>query len=237
MNGRVLELQEVETYYGKSHILHGVSLEVGPGEVVALLGRNGVGKTTTLRSIMGLTPPRAGRIRFQGREITGLSPHRIPRLGIGYVPQGRHIFPDLTVLENLRIALVQGRLDEAILRKILHYFPKLETRLAQRGGSLSGGEQQMLAIGRVLVTGPRLILMDEPTEGLQPSLVDLTREIIQAIRAEGVSILLVEQNLEMALKVSHRSYIMEKGAIVFQGRAGELAENHEVQLRHLGVRV
>lgn len=237
MNGRVLQLQEVETYYGKSHILHGVSLEVGPGEVVALLGRNGVGKTTTLRSIMGLTPPRAGRIRFQGREITGLSAHRIPRLGIGYVPQGRHIFPDLTVLENLRIALVKGKLDEAILRKILHYFPKLETRLAQRGGSLSGGEQQMLAIGRVLVTGPRLILMDEPTEGLQPSLVDLTREIIQAIRSEGVSILLVEQNLEMALKVSHRSYIMEKGAIVFQGRAGELAENHEVQLRHLGVRV
>lgn len=237
MNGRVLQLQEVETYYGKSHILHGVSLEVGPGEVVALLGRNGVGKTTTLRSIMGLTPPRAGRIRFQGREITGLSAHRIPRLGIGYVPQGRHIFPDLTVLENLRIALVKGKLDEAILRKILNYFPKLETRLAQRGGSLSGGEQQMLAIGRVLVTGPRLILMDEPTEGLQPSLVDLTREIIQAIRSEGVSILLVEQNLEMALKVSHRSYIMEKGAIVFKGRAGELAENHEVQLRHLGVRV
>lgn len=233
----ILKLDGVHAYYGKSHVLQGVSLEVGEGEVVTLLGRNGVGKTTTLKSVMGLVPQRAGRVLFMGRDISHLAAYRIPRLGIGYVPQGKHIFPELTVLENLRIGVLKGKLEEGSLKKVLNRFPRLEGRLDQKGGSLSGGEQQMLAIGRALVTQPRLILMDEPTEGLMPLLVSLMRQVIKSIITEGVSVLLVEQNLETALEVSSRVYIMEKGSIVYKGKAEELAEDREVQLKYLGVSV
>jgi len=233
----ILKVDAIHTYYGKSHILHGVSLEVGEGEVVALLGRNGVGKTTTLKSIMGLVPPRSGRIVFNGREITRLPAYKVPRLGIGYIPQGKHIFPELTVLENLKIGLIRGKLDGDSLKGTFNYFPRLQERLDQMGGSLSGGEQQMLAIARALITNPRLLLMDEPTEGLMPLLVRLMKDIIKSIKGNGVSLLLVEQNLGTALEVSDKIYIMEKGMIVYEGKPQELAEDEEVKLRYLGVSV
>lgn len=233
----ILKVDAIHTYYGKSHILHGVSLEVGEGEVVALLGRNGVGKTTTLKSIMGLVPPRSGSIVFNGREITRLPAYKVPRLGIGYIPQGKHIFPELTVLENLKIGLIRGKLEGDSLKGTFNYFPRLEERLDQMGGSLSGGEQQMLAIARALITNPRLVLMDEPTEGLMPLLVRLMKDIIKSIKGNGVSLLLVEQNLGTALEVSDKIYIMEKGMIVYEGKPQELAEDEEVKLRYLGVSV
>ncbi|MBI5167157.1 MAG: ABC transporter ATP-binding protein [candidate division NC10 bacterium] len=233
----MLKVDAIHTYYGKSHILHGVSLEVGEGEVVALLGRNGVGKTTTLKSIMGLVPPRSGSIVFNGREITRLPAYKVPRLGIGYIPQGKHIFPELTVLENLKIGLIRGKLEGDSLKGTFNYFPRLEERLDQMGGSLSGGEQQMLAIARALITNPRLVLMDEPTEGLMPLLVRLMKDIIKSIKGNGVSLLLVEQNLGTALEVSDKIYIMEKGMIVYEGKPQELAEDEEVKLRYLGVSV
>jgi branched-chain amino acid transport system ATP-binding protein len=231
----MLKLESVHTYYGKSHILQGISLEVRPGELVGILGRNGVGKTTTLKSIMGLVPPRAGSVSFYGTELSGLPAHRIPRLGIGYVPQGRHIFPKLSVRENLRTGLVKGQGgDEAQdFEQVLATFPILKQRLHQLGGTLSGGEQQMLAIARALLGNPKLIMLDEPSEGLMPAMVAMVRETAKRICNMGVSVVLVEQNVKMALHVAHRVYILQKGQVTYEGRAQDCTD--EVLLQHLGL--
>ena len=232
----MLKLDGVHAQYGKSHVLQGVTLEVGDGEAVALLGRNGVGKTTTLKTIMGLLPATGGSIVFGGSRLDEMPPHRVPRLGIGYVPQGRRIFPNLTVLENLCLGLPRdprdGELDGVFAR-----FPVLRQRALQPGGTLSGGEQQMLAIARCLVMKPKLILLDEPTEGIMPKLVASIRQDIRAINKEGVSILLVEQNIRTALAVCGRVYIMEKGVICHQGPSAELRESPAIVHRFLGVAV
>ncbi|HEX7127006.1 MAG TPA: ABC transporter ATP-binding protein, partial [Thermodesulfobacteriota bacterium] len=224
----------VHAHYGKSHVLQGVDLTVGDGEAVALLGRNGVGKTTTLRAIMGLTRATGGSIAFDGARIDRMPPHTIPRQGIGYVPQGRRIFPTLTVYENMCLGLPRNPVDGE-LDGVFERFPVLRTRLRQLGGTLSGGEQQMLAIARCLVMRPKLILLDEPTEGIMPKLVAAIREDIRAINRSGVSILLVEQNIRTALAVCERVYIMEKGVICYQGAARDLRERPEIIHRFLGV--
>src|SRR5262249_6030378 len=195
----MLSLRDIHTYYGKSHILQGVSLEVAPGEVVGLLGRNGVGKTTTLKSVMGLAPPASGHVTFEGRDITGLAPHQLARLGIAWVPEERRIFRLLSVMENLRTGLDRRGVDEArraqLLDKVYAAFPVLRDRRNQAGGTLSGGEQQMLAIARAMMLEPKIILLDEPTEGLMPRMVGQIREIIEVLHRDGVAILLVEQNV------------------------------------------
>lgn len=233
----MLEVKGINTFYGKSHVLHDLSLEVKRGELVGLLGRNGMGKSTTLKSIMGLVSPRSGQVLFDNRHVSHLPPHRIPRLGIGYVPQGRHIFPKLTVLENIKIALVDKAMDKGLLDQIFEYFPLLKERLLQPGGTLSGGEQQMLAIARGLITKPKLMLLDEPTEGLMPLLVKLIKETVRLINEKGVSLLLVEQNVKMALNICKRIYIIEKGKIVFEGLAKELTADEPMQQRYLGVHI
>ena len=230
----MLNLDDVHVYYGKSYILQGVDLEVKKGEILAILGRNGVGKTTTLRSIMGLAPPSQGRIGFEGRELTALPSHRIPRLGIGYVPQGRRIFPRLTVLENIQSAVVTGKMNQANLEEVFAYFPRLEERTRQSGGTLSGGEQQMLAMARAMITDPKLMILDEPTEGLMPIMVDTIREsILKLNRDKGTSVLLVEQNLDTALAVADRVCVMEKGAIKYSDKMEDL--NKKKLLGYLGV--
>ncbi len=235
----MLKLADVHAYYGKSHVLQGVSLDVGKGELVTLLGRNGVGKTTTLRTIMGLLRPRGGEIRFNGQLLTGSPPHRIPRLGIGYVPQGRQIFPELTVRENLLLALVTDRQRGAKLQdrleSVFASFPVLAQRVGQVAGTLSGGEQQMLAIARAMMTQPQLILMDEPTEGLMPRMVELVQETVVRLGQQGVSVLLVEQKVRAALEICPRVYVMQKGQIVFHGTSQELAQDRATQVRYLGV--
>src|SRR5213082_1801714 len=211
----LLAVEEIHTYYGKSHILDGISLEVGSGEVVGLLGRNGVGKSTTLKAIAGLVHPSAGRVVFDGRPITNLPAHRLARLGIGYVPEDRRIFPLLTVTENLRTGLDRYGVTPARkkgLLKVHGYFPVLAERRNQAGGTLSGGEQQMLAIARAMMLEPKIILLDEPTEGLMPRMVSQIRAIIEALHRDGVAILLVEQNVPLTLDAAERVYIMEKGA-------------------------
>jgi branched-chain amino acid transport system ATP-binding protein len=234
MAGELLALEDVHSYYGDSHILHGVSLTTAAGEVVALLGRNGAGKTTTIRSIVGLTPAREGIIAFEGREVTHLAPHRIARLGVGLVPQGRHIFPDLTVRENLRLG-ERPRPDGWTLQRVYEYFPRLQERMRNRGDQLSGGEQQMLAIGRALMTNPTLLLMDEPSEGLSPLLVREIGRIVGELKRARLSILLVEQNLPFALSLADRVYVMNKGHIVFEGSAEALAADDAVKHQYLGV--
>lgn len=230
----MLKLENVHAHYGKSHVLQGVNITVEEGQAVALLGRNGVGKTTTLRAIMGLTPPSGGPITFYESRLDRTRPHKIPRLGIGYVPQGRRIFPKLSTYDNLCLGLTRQPADGE-LDSIFERFPRLRERLAQPGGTLSGGEQQMLAIARCLVTKPRLMLLDEPTEGIMPKLiVDLRNEIV-AINRTGVSILLVEQNIRTALAVCSRIYIMEKGAICYEGTSDELRQRPEIVHRFLGV--
>ncbi len=213
----MLTLDGVHTFYAKSHILHGVSLEVRAGEVVGLLGRNGVGKSTTLKTIMGLVHPSEGTITFEGREIAGTAPYRLARMGIAYVPEDRRIFKLLSVLENLRTGLDRSDVTparrEALLQKVYTSFPILRDRRDQAGGTLSGGEQQMLAIARAMMLEPRIILLDEPTEGLMPRMVDQIRQIIEVLHKEGVAILLVEQNVPLTLGVSDRVYIMEKGVV------------------------
>jgi branched-chain amino acid transport system ATP-binding protein len=235
----VLQVEDVHTYYGKSHILDGVSLEVGAGEVVGLLGRNGVGKSTTLKTIMGLVHPSQGKVLFEDRPTTHVPAHRVARLGIGYVPEDRRIFPLLTVLENLRTGLDRHGVSEArkkeLLDKVYDYFPFLAERRHQAGGTLSGGEQQMLAIARAMMLEPRIILLDEPTEGLMPRMVSQIRQIIGVLHQEGVAILLVEQNVPLTLEASRRVYLMEKGAIRHHAMAADLRVDDAIMHQYLGV--
>jgi len=232
-------LDEVHTYYGKSHILHGVSLTVAPGEVVGLLGRNGVGKSTTLKTIMGLVQPSRGTVMLEGHATAGVPPHKLARLGVGYVPEDRRIFRLLTVMENLRTGLERdGVTDEkrrALLDKVFAFFPVLAERRAQAGGTLSGGEQQMLAIARAMMLEPKIILLDEPTEGLMPRMVSQIRNIIELLHNEGVAILLVEQNVPLTLESSQRVYIMEKGSMRHHCAASEIDVHHPVIKQYLGV--
>jgi branched-chain amino acid transport system ATP-binding protein len=231
------EIKDMHTFYGESHILHGVSLEMEKGEIVALLGRNGVGKSTTLKSIVGLAPPRRGSVQFKGQEIVGLRPHKICRLGIGYVPEERRIFPHLTVRQNLLIGLKPDQKVEEpwTIEKVYGYFPQLEKRAGQKGSHLSGGEQQMLTIGRTLMGNPEVLLVDEPTEGLAPILVKMVVDILRGIHDKNGSILLVEQAMDVALSLANRAYVMSKGEIVFRGTGTELQENEGVRKRYLEV--
>jgi branched-chain amino acid transport system ATP-binding protein len=235
----LLEVEEIHTYYGKSHILHGVSLEIGEGEVVGLLGRNGVGKSTTLKAAAGLVHPSRGEVRFEGRPITRLPAHRVARLGIGYVPEERRIFRLLTVTENLRTGLDRHGVTTArkkeLLEKVYAYFPVLAERRSQAGGTLSGGEQQMLAIARAMMLEPKIILLDEPTEGLMPRMVSQIREIIDVLHRERVAVLLVEQNVPLTLEASQRIYILEKGVVRHHAPAAELQAGDAVIHRYLGV--
>ncbi|MGB6064147.1 MAG: ABC transporter ATP-binding protein [Desulfomonilaceae bacterium] len=232
----LLEVENIQTYYESTQILFGVSLEVDKGETVCILGRNGMGKTTLLRSIIGLTPPRRGAIRLKGARITGKQPFRIARLGVGFVPEDREIFPNLTVRENLEIsAMKQNRANAWDLTKIYALFPILKARDKQWGGTLSGGEQQMLTIARTLMGNPTLLLLDEPSEGLAPLVVEAIKEQIVRIQQEGMTIILSEQNSLMALEVSQRAYILEKGQVSWQGRTSELAANPQVIEKYLGV--
>jgi branched-chain amino acid transport system ATP-binding protein len=237
MTDSLLSLRDVHTYYGASHILHGISLEVGRGEVVALLGRNGMGKTTTLQTILGLPPPRRGEIRFRGEIISGWATYAIVQSGIGWVPQGHRIFPTLTVIENLELAAAKARPGWRTLDDVYRLFPRLHTRRDARGDALSGGEQQMLAIARALVQNPELMLMDEPSEGLSPILVQEIGDIISHLHGQGASILMVEQNFHFALQVAERILIMNKGAILFSGPPQELARNDQLCRQYLGVGV
>ena len=232
-------VEDVHTYYGKSHILHGVSLQIGRGEVVGLLGRNGVGKSTTLKTIMGLVQPRQGKVLLNGAVINGLPAHKLARLGIGYVPEDRRIFRLLTVMENLRTGLDRGGVAEAtkqtLLDKAFTYFPVLAERRNQAGGTLSGGEQQMLAIARAMMLEPKIILLDEPTEGLMPRMVSQIGNIIDVLHKENVAILLVEQNVPLTLAASQRIYIMEKGQVRHHCAASEIDVNDPVIKQYLGV--
>ena len=235
----LLAVEEIHTYYGKSHILDGVSLEIGRGEVVGLLGRNGVGKSTTLKAVAGLVHPSRGEVRFEGRPITRLPAHRVARLGIGYVPEDRRIFPLLTVTENLRTGLdrhgVTAARKKELLQKVYEYFPVLAERRGQAGGTLSGGEQQMLAIARAMMLEPKIILLDEPTEGLMPRMVSQIREIIGVLHRDQVAVLLVEQNVPLTLECARRVYILEKGMVRHHAPAAELQVNDSVIHQCLGV--
>jgi branched-chain amino acid transport system ATP-binding protein len=230
----MLELTNVHTYYGESHVLNGISLKVEQGSVVALLGRNGMGKTTTIRSIIGFTPPRDGEVRFKEKEITRLKSFHIAKMGIGLIPQGRDLFPSLSVKENLTMAArTRGKAKAWTLDTVYTHFPRLKERENLKGNQLSGGEQQMLAICRGLMTNPDLLLMDEPSEGLAPTIVREIGSIIAQLKNEGLSILLVEQNLPMALQVSDYVYIISKGKIEYEATPGELENNEEIKVKYL----
>ena len=235
----LLKVAGVHTYYSKSHILDGVSLEVGRGEVVGLLGRNGVGKSTTLKAIAGLVHPSQGEVLFEGSSIVNLPSHRVARIGIAYVPEERRVFPQLTVLENLRTGLDRHGVGKAkkaeLLDKVYAYFPVLAERRNQAGGTLSGGEQQMLAIARAMMLEPKIILLDEPTEGLMPRMVSQILEIVGVLRGEGVAVLLVEQNVPLTLEACRRIYFIEKGVVRHHALASELQVNDPVIHRYLGV--
>jgi branched-chain amino acid transport system ATP-binding protein len=236
----ILELKGINTFYEKSHILHDVSIHVNKGEVVGLLGRNGVGKSTTLKSISGVVVPRAGSILFNGKEVVGMKPHQVTRLGVGYVPEERRIFPNLTVHQNLLLGQKPGKLQNQIkeawtIERAYALFPQLRARQTSKGGHLSGGEQQMLTIVRTLMGNPELLLLDEPTEGLAPMLVDTVSDVVREIHKAGISILLVEQGFEVILDLTTRAYVMSKGQIVFDGMSQELADNREVREKYLEV--
>ena len=232
-----LEVDHIHTAYGLSQVLFGVSLDVEAGSCVALIGRNGVGKTTTMRSIMGLTPPRQGHVRFKGAEIGGLAPHRICRLGIGFVPEDRRIFPELSVWENLDIARRPNSTGKTpwTEREVFALFPDLGEIPERRGGVLSGGQQQMLTIGRTLMGNPELLLLDEPSEGLAPIVVELLRDRIGQLKATGLSIVLAEQNLDFVLALADRVYILEKGEVRFTGTAADLRANDAIVRQYLTV--
>ena len=230
----MLELADVHTYYGDSHVLQGITLGVGPSEVLTILGRNGMGKTTLMRSVIGFTPPRRGRVSFKGDDVTRWPSFRLVARGMALVPQGRRVFPSLTVKENLDVAR-HGRGGRWTLARVLELFPRLGERARNRANNLSGGEQQMLAIGRALMTNPDLLLMDEPTEGLAPLLVREVGRVLGELKREGLSILLVEQNLPLALSVADRVHILSRGQIVHSCGPGELRSNEEVTSRYLGV--
>ncbi|HEX6415141.1 MAG TPA: ABC transporter ATP-binding protein [Burkholderiales bacterium] len=229
----MIELERINTFYGLGHILHDLSLRVGESEVVALLGRNGAGKTTTLRSITGLTPPRTGAIRYKGRDIAGLDAHHVSRLGIALVPETRDIFSYLSAKENLSIAARAG--SRWNMENVLERFPSLKTRLNNKGRELSGGEQQMLAIARALLTGPDLLLLDEPSQGLAPLVVNAVMSTIDELKKERVSMLLVEQNAEMALRLADRVYVIDHGTVVFEGTPAALRADRQVTTTYLGV--
>jgi branched-chain amino acid transport system ATP-binding protein len=234
----LLEVDGLQAYYGLSHVLHAVSLRVAAGEAVAVLGRNGAGKTTTLKAIAGVLQPRGGQVRFEGEEITGLLPYQIVKRRISWVPEERRIFPNLTVYENLKMSrlVVDGgkRLDR-FLERVFALFPPLAERIHHKGRQLSGGEQQMLTIARGLGCEPRLLLIDEPTEGLMPELVRGLAETLTKIQEEGVAILLVEQNVKVALEITRRTYLIEKGTIRWGGLSADLARDYETRKRYLGV--
>lgn len=230
----MLKVEDIHTYYGLSHILFGVSFEVSPGEIVCLLGRNGAGKTTTMRSIMGLTPPLQGSITFKGEKISKKKPYQIARLGIGYVPDDRRVFADLTVGENLEIS--ERKTGTAVMwdkESVYDLFPPLRTIDSRKAGFLSGGEQQMLAIGRTLMTNPEFLLLDEPTEGLAPLVVDMLEEQVEKLRQKGVTVLLAEQNVKVALRLSTRAYVIDDGVIRYHGSIEDLRKNEEVRQKYL----
>ena len=238
----MLQVDALHAHYAKSHILHGVTLSVEAGEIVCLLGRNGVGKSTTLKSLMGLVKPSAGSVKFKGQDITGLPAYRVARLGLGYVPEERRIFPTISVKENLLMGIKPGRSAGPrangkawTLERVYAFFPRLRERENQRAGTLSGGEQQMLTTGRTLMGNPELLLVDEPTEGLAPMIVEQVERILTEIHRNGTPILLVEQALETALGLAHRVYVMSKGEIVFSGSTRELKANEQVRKQYLEV--
>lgn len=236
----MLEIRDLHSYYGLSHILQGISMEIPPGRVIALLGRNGMGKTTLVRSIMGLRPPevRQGSIRYNGQELVGRPPHEINRLGISLIPQGRRVFPSLTVEENLRIAWRpphDGSREMWTVERVYELFPRLAERRSQRARTLSGGEQQMLAIGRALMGNPHLLLLDEPSEGLAPLLVQLLRDQLLALKKTGLAMLLVEQNVGLAMALADEVYLIEKGVIVYHGTPAELQARSDLMERYLGL--
>jgi branched-chain amino acid transport system ATP-binding protein len=234
----MLDVQNIHTYYGQSHILQGVSLRVDKGEIVLLSGRNGAGKTTTIRSIIGLIPPKSGEITFMGERITGIPVHLVSQKGISFVPQGRRIIPGLTVYENLKLATLKNKDKakmEVLFEQIAQIFPRLKERWNQEGTSLSGGEQQMLAIARALVSDPVLMLIDEPSEGLSPIMVEKIADVLKEIQKKGTTILLVEQNTDMALEISSRCYLMDEGVIKFEGSPKEIKDNEEIQREYLAI--
>jgi len=231
----ILQVEDIHTYYGDAHVLQGLSLDVQPGQILGLLGRNGVGKTTLVNSIVGFTPPRRGRILFKGANITRVSSFETVRRGMGLVPQGRRVFPSLSVEENLRVAARGVRRHGWTLDRVFSLFPRLRERRRQRASTLSGGEQQMLAIGRGLMTNPDCLIMDEPSEGLAPIVIQGVWDAIGTLREEGLSILLVEQNAALALKVVDYVHVMAKGQIVYSARPDELRANDEIRSLHLGI--
>lgn len=234
--GPVLAVEEVFTSYGLSQVLFGVSLEVAAGECVCLLGRNGVGKTTTIRSIMGLTPPRQGRVMWKGRDVSGRQPYQIADLGIGFVPEDRRIFADLTVWENLDVAArSRGGASGWTLERVFDLFPQLHELVDRQGGFLSGGEQQMLTIARTLMGNPELLLLDEPSEGLAPLVVDHLKEQIARLKQDGLTILLAEQNVDFCLDLADRVYVLEKGRIRYQGTAASFREDESIRAQYLAL--
>ncbi|MFN0155400.1 MAG: ABC transporter ATP-binding protein [Gaiella sp.] len=237
-SGNVLDIEDVHVFYGAIHALKGISLTVGAGEIVTLIGANGAGKSTTLRAINGLNRPRQGSIRFQGSDITNASPHEIVAGGIAQSPEGRRLFPSMTVIENLEMGAFQRRDKEnfkADMERVFELFPRLHERRTQKAGTMSGGEQQMCAIGRALMARPKLLLLDEPSMGLAPIFVEKVFQTVVEINAQGTPVLLVEQNALMALETAHRGYVMETGRITLEGPAGELKRNERVQKAYLGL--
>ena len=236
-DANLLELENVETCYGLSQVLFGLSLSIAPGEVVTLMGRNGMGKTTTVRSILGLTRTRAGSIRFEGREIRALPAYRVAKLGIGLVPEGRQIFPNLTVRENLVATAANraGAADPWTLRRVLQLFPRLAERGESMGTQLSGGEQQMLAVGRALMTNPKLLILDEATEGLAPLMRAEIWRCLAGLKAAGLSILLIDKNVEALTRIADRHYVIEKGQVVWTGTSPQLAAASGIQHRYLSI--
>jgi branched-chain amino acid transport system ATP-binding protein len=234
-DGALLEVEAIETYYGRSQVLFGMSLEVGPAEMVTLMGRNGMGKTTTVRSIMGLTPATRGAIRFAGRDIRTWPAFRVAKLGLGLVPEGRQIFPNLTVRENLVATAAGRRGNDWTLARVHELFPRLAERSQSMGNQLSGGEQQMLAIGRALMTNPRLLILDEATEGLAPLVRAEIWRCLTRLKAEGLAILVIDKNVEALTRIADRHYLIERGRVMWSGSSAALARAVDVQHRYLGV--